>query len=772
MFKNLICLLSMAMLLSVAVLPQRIQAETFSLRPTQDTYVSNDTQSGPDSTHSGDDGIHIRNVASRRRVGYIKYDISGIKKVGRVFSNVSLSNLGWDGGNINVYGLVEALDSIDVDALTWNTAHGVKNNPAPTLDAPVELDYADLTEQLVPTFRSPAKNTRESTEVSQALTDFLNSDIDGIIVFVFAPAAAGDNAIILSMNESEESGTLLEGEITGLPTSAYDPNPANEAVDVLRDATLSWTPGGHADTHNVYLGKVFNDVNTASVDNPLGVLVSPGQSQCTYNPELLLDLGETYYWRVDEVNAPPDTTIYKGVTWSFTVEPIAYPISGGNITATASSSSLNMGPEKTIDESGLHDNDQHYAISTDMWLSDLFGPQPTWIKYEFDKAYKLHEMWVWNSNQSLESFVGLGMRNVTVEYSLDDISWVQLEDVNEFKQATGLDDYTYNTTVNFDSLVAKYVRITANNNWGELLTQYGLSEVRFFCIPVSARLPQPASGETGVALDAVLSWRAGRNAAAVHEVYFSSDMEAVTNGTAFVDTVSQNSFALDTLGLELGKTYYWKVNEVNEADIPSSWEGEVWSFTAQEYLVVDDFEDYNDLCNRIYYTWGDGYSYSEDPDCGVEPYSGNNTGSTVGNLSAPFAEQTIVHEGGQSMPFEYDNTAAPYYSEAQRQWAVAQDWTKEGASSLTVWFYGQAGNNIAEQLYVAVEDSAGNIKVVSNSDPAAIQTASWQEWNIPFTSFAGVNMASVKTMYIGIGNRTAPAAGGTGKIYIDDIRLY
>jgi len=86
-------------------------------------------------------------------------------------------------------------------------------------------------------------------------------------------------------------------------------------------------------------------------------------------------------------------------------------------------------------------------------------------------------------------------------------------------------------------------------------------------------------------------------------------------------------------------------------------------------------------------------------------------------------------------------------------------------------FYGQAGNT-PEGLYVAVEDSAGNIKVVRHSQPAAIQTASWQQWDIPLTSFAGVNMSSVKKMYIGLGDRTAPQPGGAGTLYIDDIRLY
>ena len=34
-----------------------------------------------------------------------------------------------------------------------------------------------------------------------------------------------------------------------------------------------------------------------------------------------------------------------------------------------------------------------------------------------------------------------------------------------------------------------------------------------------------------------------------------------------------------------------------------------------------------------------------------------------------------------------------------------------------------------------------------------------------------MNVAAVKTMYLGVGSRTAPAAGGAGRIYVDDIYL-
>ena len=159
---------------------------------------------------------------------------------------------------------------------------------------------------------------------------------------------------------------------------ARDPSPTNGSTDVPRDVDISWSPGEFANTHDVYFGTVFDDVNDASKTNPLNVLLSQGQSATIYDPESLLEFGQTYYWRIDEVNAPPDNTIFKGNLWSFTVEPIAYPIAGENITATASSSNAaNEGPENTINSSGLDADDLHSAVNTDMWLSSTTGPQPT-----------------------------------------------------------------------------------------------------------------------------------------------------------------------------------------------------------------------------------------------------------------------------------------------------------------------------------------------------------------------------------------------------------
>ncbi|MBN1506491.1 MAG: discoidin domain-containing protein, partial [Sedimentisphaerales bacterium] len=153
------------------------------------------------------------------------------------------------------------------------------------------------------------------------------------------------------------------------------------------------------------------------------------------------------------------------------------------IAASASSSyNADMGPEKTIDGSGLDPNDGHSTLETAMWLSAADAPLPAWIQYEFDAPYALKEMWVWNSNQPMESVFGFGAKSVMVEYSTDGVKWTQGSDV-EFARAPGRAAYAHNTTVDLGGVTAKYVRLTIQSNWGGLVAQCGLSEVRFFCCP-------------------------------------------------------------------------------------------------------------------------------------------------------------------------------------------------------------------------------------------------------------------------------------------------
>jgi len=570
-----------------------------------------------------------------------------------------------------------------------------------------------------------------------------------------------DNAV--TADEIREIGSIARGK-------ASEPSPADGQMDVAREVVIAWEPGEFADQHDVYFGTSFDDVNNASNLDPIGPdnVYKARWGVNSYDVGEILDFGQTYYWRIDEVNASPTShVVFKGDLWSFTAEPFAYPIE--NITATASSSdSSSVGPENTVNGSGLDADDLHSVENNGMWLSSFTGAQPTWIQYEFDKVYKLHEMWVWNHNTAFESMLGFGLKDVSIEYSTDGADWKILGDVPEFAQAPGADGYAHNTTVDFGGTTAKYVRLTVNSNWGGLFVQYGLSEVRFLYIPVWAREPNPASGTANVPLDATLGFRAGREAAK-HDVYLSTDEQAVIDSTAPVVTVTEPSYASS---LDVASTYYWRIDEVNDAETPTTWQGDIWNLSTQEYLVVDDFESYNDIeagqegSNLVYLTWIDGY---------VEPPEVRTNGSTIGHTVQfePSMETSIVYDGSQSAPLYYDNSVAPYsevtaYIANQTFWAstlpIGPDWTKYGIKALTLRFSGDPGN-VAQQMYVKVNGT----KVAYDGSAEDTKLTGWQMWYIDLASL-GVSLSNVTELSIGF--ERIGAVGGQGMVLLDGIRLY
>ncbi|MDH4241911.1 MAG: LamG domain-containing protein, partial [Phycisphaerae bacterium] len=85
------------------------------------------------------------------------------------------------------------------------------------------------------------------------------------------------------------------------------------------------------------------------------------------------------------------------------------------------------------------------------------------------------------------------------------------------------------------------------------------------------------------------------------------------------------------------------------------------------------------------------------------------------------------------------------------------------------WIFGNIGTNEPEQLYVALSDGT-NTSVVEHDDANAATLTTWQEWNIDLSDFTTVNLDGVKKVYIGLGDRAAPVQGGSGAIYVDDIR--
>jgi hypothetical protein len=580
-------------------------------------------------------------------------------------------------------------DFWDESTVTYNTAPGV----LPATLGNYALDTAKMTSlgtMTVPAVGGAYPVRFSSNPAELPLRSFLDADTNKLVTFLFI-GTDNEGEIASKEHETFIPPTLtLPNAIVGVRTSAANPKPTNEASDVARDAVLSWTPGGYAVKHDVYLGTNFDDVNTATATaDPAGVY--QGRQDPNHYPAIgtvRLQIDTTYYWRIDGVGAAPGNEIYRGKVWQFTVEPYSFAIYDGAITANASSSEEGMGPENTVNGSGLDDTGLLHGNITEgtMWLSSPDGVQPTRIEYDLGRVYRLHEMWVWNSNEGLEKSIGIGIKEAVIEYSVDGTEFATLGTTHTFNQAPGSANYAHNTTIDFSGISARYVRLTANSNFKNILEQYSLSEVRFFYVPVQARYPKPDAGATDVPLDVTLGWTPGREAAG-HKVYLSTSEQAVMDGTAFVGAVTDAGYG--PLSLNYAEIYYWRVDEVNDLEDPAVVEGDIWSFTTKQFIVIDDFELYDSNDNQIWYAWKDGLGYGT-PE--VPPYyPGNGTGAAVGDESTDsFTEETIIHEGGQSMPFAFDNNKQGYakYSEAELTLMYPRDWTVGGVKELSLWFRG------------------------------------------------------------------------------------
>ena len=292
-------------------------------------------------------------------------------------------------------------------------------------------------------------------------------------------------------------------------------------------------------------------------------------------------------------------------------------------------------------------------------------------------------------------------------------------------------------------------------------------EIWSFTSPGAVGNASPYNGAENVKQTSILRWVANENAGS-HEVYFGTDQDAVRNATT-ASPEYKGSKNLDDVSYDPGSlmgdtAYFWRIDEVNNLNPNSPWKSNVWAFTTADYLVVDDWESYNDIdppnpgSNTIFGYWMDGYS------------SPATNGALIGNDLPPYTEQEVVHGGKQSMPYLFDINGK--YAEASLTLDTPRDWTASDVKTLTIWFHGDIVNDPAP-VYVTIANIAGAPATITHDDPAATQIHAWTQWDIPLQEFAdkGIDLTNVNTITIGIGDKINPP-GGTGKMYFDDIGLH
>ncbi|MHC4068764.1 MAG: LamG domain-containing protein [Planctomycetota bacterium] len=279
-----------------------------------------------------------------------------------------------------------------------------------------------------------------------------------------------------------------------------------------------------------------------------------------------------------------------------------------------------------------------------------------------------------------------------------------------------------------------------------------------FRVEGTAKNPIPADEAEEQSIYSILKWEPGLGSDE-HDVYLGTDETAVTNATTgsdeFKGTRGPNSY--DPCGLELGQTYYWRIDERNDGESRLIG-GLVWSFTTSLYHIIDDMESYDTSVELIANTWEDTWT----------PGNGSKA-----EISLEIGDANYIRDGN-SMKYRFRNHLSPYYSETSRTFSSAQDWTVAGFKALTLYFRADFTNTADDVQPMSVFVSDGSdIGTVEYDDPNDLVRGwiDWQEWNIELQDFndAGVNLSNITELGIVIGDGNS---AGEGYVYIDDIRLY
>jgi hypothetical protein len=758
------------------------------------------------------------------------------------------------------------------------------------------------------------------------------------------------------VDEIDAVGTVTTGDVWSFatePVKNYLPVPADAAAGQLPGLVLSWKPGKEAVQHQVFFGTDMAAVTSGAASADQGNV-----PEAKFNTGALR-ASTTYYWRADAVKA--DKSVVQGDVWSFSTtdagpaDKIKYEY-WLNLPGTAVSDlTSNANYPSNPDSSTFVDAFQSPADWADNYGQRLWG----WLKPPETGDYTFwiagdDEQQLWLSTDGSPTNV-VRIANVA--------GWTPAMDWDNTGGGAGGASQK-SAPIKLEAGKKYFIMALGKEGGGGDSTDVawqgpgiaaraviaGKYVDMFYLAPLQAFGPNPANGAVDAAQSLELSWTAG-DKAQKHEVYLGDDKAAVAaaDNTSPLFKGSQTGTTYNAGDLEWGKTYYWRVDETNAGEADSPWKGTVWSFTTANFIPVDNFERYTDdleAKTTIFDTWIDGVTDGK-------------SNSTVGNFQAPFAEQTIVHGGKQSMPMDFDNTKTPFFSEAVQEFSPLQDWTANDVNTLSLWVRGnpvryvdkgngaftvgasghdiwddaddfrfvykslngngsvvveveslvntnawakagvmiresleaaspmaymiqsyssgasfgwrlttsatcgsatqsgiaapqwvkltRTGNaftaqysadgktwtdlkdtvgktvsttinmaancyiglcvtshdtgatttaelsgaattggvtgswkeawigddpdrtNSAAGLYAVVEDSAG--KVATASDPALANAAAWTEWKIPLSSLTGVNLAKVKKLYIGVGDKANPVADGAGRIYIDDIRV-
>jgi len=415
--------------------------------------------------------------------------------------------------------------------------------------------------------------------------EFKSKQPSPVSLFVYPVLEAGAT-YYWRVDTADIRGALHTGKVwsfTVMPAKATAPSPADGATFVVAKPTLTWRAGQNVPTHDVYLGTDKDAVAAGDA----GVLKASALADASFEVAEALAFETKYYWRVDEIDATGAK--FVGDVWSFTttlevlgkIKREIYESIGSStaVSALLSASKYPMSPNRSDFVTSFK--------SPDLGISNYGGSMAAFLHVPTAGDYTF---WVASDDDS-QLFFGATPSDAKVIASV--AGWTNVEEWGKFASQKSAVQ-TLQEGVYFIQALWKE---GGGGDHCEVAWQGpGIPRQVIpggYCEPFIAywaRKPSPANGATGVAQAPTLSWAPGVKAAQ-QDIYFGDNAAAVAAADA-TSPLYKGRVGLDVLTLAPGdltwnKTYYWRVDEVNDVAAGSPWVGAVWSFTTANYLIID-----------------------------------------------------------------------------------------------------------------------------------------------------------------------------------------
>ena len=443
------------------------------------------------------------------------------------------------------------------------------------------------------------------------------------------------------------------------PHTAYDPDPPDGATFARTDLLLSWLPGLKVMSHDLYFGTNLADVTDGTVPTASGTdpnyATGPLANDTAYYWRVDENDGvATYKGDVSSFTTMPavPVTTEPGLIALWTFDEGAGSITAVDWSGHENNGILRKGPQWVADghdggallldgrddylaiENMHYDSngltDLHYdsndltEVSVCTWLRTSRASDQFIVSFDRNEYYRLEI----NGSGAGDGQVGWDVMTDTgqVDYGsirrVDDGGWHHVAGVFDNGTLTiyidGRPEPSASGGATYGTGTTRYGFIGANSEAsgfdsptpagppiaGELddlcIYDRALSEAEIvdMAAGLSAQAPLPYDGSTLTDATPTLSWLSGTNTAAEngHELYFSADVNAVTDRTADKVVLSEPNYAITT-SLGAG-TYYWAVDQV-EADGVTIHAGPVWSFTVVSVITVGPIESLDAIANPV-----------------------------------------------------------------------------------------------------------------------------------------------------------------------------